>query len=138
MSVSKSAMSLNLTFRASVTDTKFWLSVGSNPYPVNHHHVSLTLILRCSHCTCSYSKENVYVCDHCPFSTSFVWTKLVVDNNAFNIADIRDTQLDERVLCNHEEVPVTWGNFGQWGNFGPILASSFPHFFCLIFTKILT
>ena len=26
------------------------------------------------------------------------------------------------------DVPVTWGNFGQWGNFGHILTSSIPDF----------
>ena len=27
-----------------------------------------------------------------------------------------------------QSVPVTWGNFGQWGNFGHILISSIPNF----------
>ena len=26
------------------------------------------------------------------------------------------------------EIPVTWDNFGQWGNFGHVQASSIPHF----------
>ena len=52
--------------------------------------------------------------------------------------DRRQRFIDENILkieilffnfsYNRYNIPVTWGNFGQWGNFGHILALSIPDF----------